>query len=191
MMTRYFAVTLVLSLICGAKAATVRGIGTGNGGNTGALEQMQSRRLVNDDEFAPLACNANLTDAPCPTTWSSLFGPESSHSGRITIPCGQCVTMNHMGDTLNLDGGLDIQGKLIFPNGYSLHVISPMIVVQGELEMTATKPVDGVPSITFTMTGQTTNTFKPIRENINVCGGGDCDIGKKSITVAGGKVDSK
>ena len=190
-MSRYFAVSLALSLICGAKAATVRGISTGNAGNAGALEQIQSRRLVDDDEFAPLACNAELPDAPCPTTWSSLFGSDSSHSERITIPCGECVTMDHTGDTLTLDDGLDIQGKLIFPDDYSLHVFSPMIVVQGELVMTATKPVNGEPSITFTMTGQTANTFEPIGDNINVCGGGDCNIGKKSITVAGGKVDSK
>ena len=148
------------------------------------------RDLQSAGDFVPLGCNSMIDSASCTTTWSSLFGPGSEQSERITIPCGQCVTMDHAGDTLTLVQGLDIQGKLVFPDNYSLHIISPMIVVQGELEMTATKPVNGEPSITFTMTGQTANTFAPIEDNINACGG-DCNVGKKSITVAGGKVDSK
>jgi len=142
-------------------------------------------------DFVPLQCNSAIDSVVCTMTWSSLFGVGDTQSELITIPCGECVTMDHEGDTLTFEKGLDIQGKLVFPNNYSLHVISPMIVVQGHLEMTATKPVNGVPSIIFTMTGQTANTFVPIGNNENACGGTDCNIGKKSITVAGGKVDSK
>jgi len=176
-----------------AETTTIDIASTRDDGNEASLVQSSSfqRDLQNSvDDFVPLGCNSQINSASCATTWSSLFGSGSEKSERITIPCGQCVTMDHAGDTLTLVRGLDIQGKLVFPDNYSLHIIAPMIVVQGVLKMTATKPVNGAPSITFTMTGQTANTFAPIGENSNACGG-DCNVGKKSITVAGGKVDSK
>lgn len=187
-MSSLFAISLLLSLICGAKAATIRGANYGENENVVAPERIASRRLVAD--FVPLGCNANVASAIC-TPWSSQFGPDHEHSDRVVIPCGECVTMDHEGDTLTLDDGLDVQGRLVFPdNGYSLNLISPMITVQGNLDMSATKPVDGEPSIKFTMIGQNTNALRPIGENANACEG-DCNIGKKSITVAGGKLNSK
>jgi hypothetical protein len=42
-------------------------------------------------------------------------------------------------DTLILPLGLDIQGTLIFPDGYRITIETPFVRVQGVLEMIATK----------------------------------------------------
>ena len=148
------------------------------------------RSLQAVSDFVSLSCNSNLAGSTC-STWTSKFGSSATQSSRIVIPCGQCITMNHPGPTLTLQGGIDIQGKLIFPNNYKLEVNTPLLVVQGELEMTSTKPVDGVPSIKIVMTGSNEQTFTPIGQNTNACSGGKCSVGKKSFTVAGGKLNSK
>jgi G8 domain len=141
-------------------------------------------------DFVPLSCNSNLAGTTC-STWTSKFGSSATQSSRIVIPCGQCITMNHPGPTLTLQDGVDVQGKLVFPDSYKLVVNTPLLVVQGELEMTSTKPVDGVPSIKIVLTGSNDQSFTPIGQNANACGGGKCSVGKKSFTVAGGKVNSE
>ena len=101
--------------------------------------------------------------------------------------------MDHASGNLSLLGGLDILGKLVFPDGYNLNLVTTMIAVQGELVMTASKPVDGTPQIKFTMIGNDDQmTFTPIDANANACKGvSTCPTGKKAIVVAGGKVNSK
>ena len=101
--------------------------------------------------------------------------------------------MDHASGNLSLLGGLDVLGKLVFPDGYNLNLVTTMIAVQGELEMTASKPVDGTPQIKFTMIGNDDQmTFTPIDANANACEGvSTCTTGKKAIVVAGGKVNSK
>ena len=92
-------------------------------------------------DFVPLSCNANIASATC-STWTSRFGSGATLSSRITIPCGQCITMNHPGPTLTLQGGIDIQGKLVFPNSnVNLIINTPLVVVQGLLDMQATKQI--------------------------------------------------
>ena len=156
--------------------------------------QHLSRQLQDDGmkDFVPLACNANLPSATC-SSWSSKFGNAASYSSRVVIPCGECVTMDLAGGSLALLDGLDVYGKLVFPDRYKLNLSTTMIAVQGELEITASKPVDGLPNIKFTMIGNDdTMTFTPIDVNANKCKGvSTCDVGKKGIVVAGGKVNSK
>jgi hypothetical protein len=48
---------------------------------------------------------------------------------------------------------------------------------------------DGIPLIKFIMTGANEQTFTPIGSNANACGGASCSVGKKSFTVAGGKLN--
>ena len=140
-------------------------------------------------DLKPLACNANIAKAKC-KTWTTFFGSGTSYSSRVIVPCGQCIIMNMGGGSLRLLDGLDIQGKLVFPNGYRLNITSSAIVVQGELQMTSLKRVDGIPDVVFTMIGDRTNTtFTPIDVNANACKGvSTCTIGKKAIVVAGGKI---
>jgi G8 domain len=151
---------------------------------------LRTRQLQGDGirDFLPLTCNSNLASVAC-STWSSVFGTSTTQATQITIPCGRCITMDLTGN-LDLLGGLDVIGKLDFPDGYNVNVTATMIVVQGELQMTSSKPVDGVPAIRFTMVGNDTSlTFTPVDVNANACKGvSTCTIGKKAIIVAGGKV---
>ena len=98
------------------------------------------------------------------------------------------------GLTVDFRGGLDIQGKLIFPEPinprYKLRVRAPGIVVQGELEMLATKPVDGRENYRFAMIEDEGFFFTPADNNSGMCRG-NCTGGKRSITVAGGKLNCK
>ena len=58
--------------------------------------------------------------------------------------------MNHAGSTLTLNGGLDIQGKLVLPNNWRRKtIVSTMIVVQGELEMYYRGRITDRPAVTF------------------------------------------
>ena len=145
-------------------------------------------RSLQTVNFVPLACNNNFSSC---VSWSTKFGTSSTKVKRVVINCGECITMDHPGPVLTLLDGLDIRGKLIFPDNYQLEMRSTLIIVQGVLEMQSTKPVNGVPSVKFFMTGDTDQFFIPINENTNVCNGGACIAGKKAIVVAGGKVNSK
>jgi len=197
------AIVLLLPLHSLVEASNLRGIAPdsipGVDATTSAQNETlsiardlgQSRCLANILDFVPLSCNRKLETATC-TPWSTRIGTNAVHSKRVTIQCGECIVMDHKGSTLTFNNGLDIRGKLVFPDGYSLHVISTMIVVQGHLEMTATKKVDGNPSIRFTMVGDDEQqSFLSMGDNKGKCGGDYCYVGKKSITVAGGKVNSK
>ena len=97
-------------------------------------------RLLQSTDFASLSCNANGFGI-C-QDFTSVFGISRRFTSLVTIPCGTCVVMDQpTSSTVDFLGGLDIQGKLIFPEpsdpSYSIVVRAPGIVVQGELEMFA------------------------------------------------------
>lgn len=168
------------------------------------------------DDFVPLSCNANLATAVC-VPWSRRFGVESVIDKRIVIPCGECVVMDHVSpaiaaattedhaqgppeetdredNRLTLTLGMDIRGKLVFPDDYSLTLHTALIAVQGQLHISTAStqaPVNGNPSIRIVLTGQDDQFFVPVGENKNVCDKGAlCNAGKKGLIVAGGQVDS-
>jgi G8 domain len=151
-------------------------------------EVQHHRHLVED--FVPLSCNSLLSTATC-KSFITVYGSSASYEQLVTIKCGECITMDHPGTSVEFKAGLDIQGKLIFPDRYRIKISATMIAVQGELQMTSTKPVDGIPDVTFTMTGNTSQNFVPIDSNAAACDGAPCVAGKKAIVVAGGKVNSK
>ncbi|EEC45131.1 predicted protein [Phaeodactylum tricornutum CCAP 1055/1] len=144
-----------------------------------------SRRLARG--FVPLSCNANIDNSKC-SSFIDTFGTNSVHASRLVVPCGTCVSMDHPGPLLTLNDGIDIQGKLVFPDGYRLTVNTNLVLVQGELEMKSSKAVDGIPDVTFVLQGSSISSFEPIDSNTGNCGG-SCDTGARSITVAGGKVN--
>lgn len=150
----------------------------------------EARRLQGMNNFVPLSCNAALGTQPCPS-WTSVFGSATTFfSGRVIVACGTCVTMDQQ--NLTLAQGLDIHGKLVIPDGFTVTVRTASLTVQGQLEMLSTGPVDGTPKIRIIMTGDQAQTFTPIGENVANCGsGGSCNVSRKAITVAGGKVNSK
>jgi hypothetical protein len=148
------------------------------------------------NDFVPLSCNNNVTNVIC-DSWTTIFGSTSTFTSLVTIPCGTCVTMDHPGPQLSLLSGINIIGKLIFPNdgSYALTINTANIIVQGELDVQATQtPVTGTPMIRIVMIGlDPDQSFIPVNENANACQGllGSCKVGHKSITVAGGKVNCR
>jgi hypothetical protein len=95
--------------------------------------------------------------------------------------------MEQLDFPLQFASGLDIYGKLVIPDGVAIEIITPLIVVHGELEVTSTKPVDGAPAVRITMKNGPDMSFTPIDENSSECNG-RCLVGKKAIVVAGGKL---
>ena len=152
-----------------------------------AVAEAHTILLVND--FVYLSCNSALDDQPCPS-WTSVFGSSATvFSERVIIECGTCITMDQRDVTL--EQGVDVRGKLVFPEGFAGTVRTASLTVQGELEVYSTGPVNGTPMIHILMIGSQAQSFTPIEENSSNCGGGNCDVGHKAITVAGGKVSSK
>ena len=146
-------------------------------------------------DFVPLLCNHALDAIPC-KMWSEHFGMDSIHTAPITIPCGSCIEMNYPGDLLVFEQGIDIQGKLVFPESNSskaLTIQTPHIIVQGELHMHATnKAVDGQFAYKLELTGENDTHLQPIDNNYGVCQiEAKCNVGKKVIAVAGGKINGK
>ena len=154
--------------------------------------------------FTTLSCNVNLTSAPC-QSWTSKFGTSNVHTTLIIIPCGTCIIMDFIqknstneSSSLLLLGGIDIHGKLVFPDtgdsGTNISITTTMMIVQGELSMTSiAKPINGQPNIHITLIGQDVNqTFTPVDNNAMACSitttPMPCKIGKKAIVVAGGKI---
>lgn len=189
--------SLLLLLVTGMSGTTtvkalLRGTGAATRDASKAVDLSTSTRNLMAADFVPLACNNNF--APC-IPWMQKFGTELVHSNRLFIDCGECVALDdHPGPVLTLLDGIDIRGKLQIKkdeDDTALIIKATIVVVQGELEMSATKAVDGKPLIKFLMEGQENKSFTPIEENTQACGGNDCSVGKKAITVAGGKVDGK
>ena len=92
------------------------------------------RRNFNETDFRPLNCNKNLSDAVC-LPWTHVFGEGKVRRNKLVIPCGTCIYMDVSEPILRLEKGLDVRGKLVFPDDYRLNIEAPWIVVQGELSM--------------------------------------------------------
>jgi len=148
--------------------------------------------------FVPLSCNDHLSMAPC-ASWSSMSFDLSSE---VIVPCGQCVTMDGWsggggggggGGDLALPGGLNVIGKLHFPPGDLITITTPHVFVQGELSIDT--PDGTVPSPTnkgveFVLTGTDHVMLVPEGENAPRCPEGmGCDVSKKPVVVAGGRLN--
>ena len=126
-----------------------------------------NRDLLN----GPLACNNDLEARAC-EAWSSRFdGTTELYTQEVMIPCGVCVVMDYPGPTLVMRGGLVVEGKLVFPDGYGLDLHTTQVLVTGELHMTSLQHVNGDPAIRFLLTGTELTEY-----------------GKKPIAVRGGKL---
>lgn len=143
-------------------------------------------------DFVPLSCNMNLNTTFC-ESWLSVYGNSSEYIDRVYIPCGRCILMDTTVPIITFRQGIDILGKLVFPESYQVVVQTPLVVVQGELELvSASKPVNGISDITFVMTGEANQTFLPVDSNSDACGlGNPCAVGKKAFVVAGGRIQGK
>jgi G8 domain len=163
----------------------------GGGKPTNGTNAVEPKSPV--DNFVPLSCNTNLKAC---VGWTVYFGTDAVQNNRLVVRCGDCVTMDFAGPSVTLNDGIDINGKLIFPENYSVTLYTAGIVVQGELEMQSKRaPISGTPQIQFIMIGVNDDrSFVPVGENAAACGrlalaNNSCLVGKKSITVAGGKMN--
>ena len=155
--------------------------------------------------FRPLDCKRPACQIS--TTWTKGNIGRNAHKGTVVIPCGTCVWMDyvaddhheeyeHQGPTLVLPHGMDIQGRLHFPdNGYKLTIEAPFLLVQGLLDIPSTGRVGRDPMIKFHIKSeQRSISFLPAYNNERVCpdvASGEpstCDIGFRSIVVAGGQI---
>ena len=65
------------------------------------------------------------------------------------------------GEVLELQGGLDIIGMLVFPDGTKSTIRTPFIFVQGKLSMKSTKVVNGDPDLRVVLYGTKDVIFNP------------------------------
>lgn len=152
--------------------------------------KLRSLKTVTIEDFVPLSCNANLGTTNC-QSWMSIYGRSVRYQQRVTIPCGVCILMDHPEPTVTFLQGIEIIGKIVFPDKYKIIIQTSVVVVQGELIIKSkSQRIDGRPNIKFIFTGETNQTFVPVENNINACGGKDipCNVGKKAIVVAGGTI---
>lgn len=153
-----------------------------------AAGNAQSRRRLKGSGFKTLQCNKDMK--PC-VSWTSLFGKGMIKRKRVVIPCGTCVFMDLPGQRLTLVDGMDIRGRLEIRGDSQIHIVAPMIVVQGYLLVMSIWRVQGQPRVRFTLQGRGDQFFTPVGANRNLCEGGECNVGPRSFTVAGGKVNCK
>ena len=93
--------------------------------------------------YGELSCNANanpkINTDEClegATPLSTLLG-DSIFEHQVTIPCGTCYTVDYTnGETITLDGGLNVLGRLHFPSTANVTLETTSVIVQGLWSMT-------------------------------------------------------
>ena len=156
-------------------------------------------------KFIESACNADLSFpwTTCTPIDTFLLTQQSPSDSEVKIPCGECVTMNttNTNTVYDFPHGLNIVGKLHIPENASFIIRTKFVLVQGLLKMDA--PIDTkLPRtdgalIKIILTGGSENVqFYPnTTENTMACGMDSdsnplpCNIGKKPVAVAGGRLD--
>jgi hypothetical protein len=81
-------------------------------------------------DFHPLACNSNLENAPCNVAVSSNM---PTGSNPLVIRCGECYIFDLPGNEVNFPGGINIKGKLKFPDNRKITIRTTFVIVQGEV----------------------------------------------------------
>ena len=141
--------------------------------------------------FHPLDCNVDLSAAPCTTKVSDILS--SLINSPLIIPCGECVLFDLEQDVI-IAGGLNIKGKLKFPNNQKVTIHTPFVIVQGELSIKVDHDTisPNSESVAFNITGMEDIKFKPTDSpNTDACAlsNGECNLGRKPFVVAGGKLN--
>ncbi len=113
-------------------------------------------------------------------------------SGDTKIPCGKCTIVDTI-DGSELDGtatGINVEGMLYFPSTANLTLKTTHIIVQGILKMDPPSVALGN-RVTIHMVGSGhVQSLFPHPENAMQCDTlAGCNIGKKVIAVAGGRLD--
>ena len=152
-------------------------------------ETQESRSLQSVNKFDSLldaSCNQGLDSDPCTTPFSSLIQANSP----TVVPCGTCAVVDvNCEESLTL-AGLNIEGKLVFPNNRKITIKTPFVYVQGQLDISADAVISPENlAVSFILTGAVNQIFTPHVYNSNACNGGSCAVGKKPFLVAGGRIN--
>lgn len=144
--------------------------------------------------YAPSSCNDGVETEPC-LDFSSLVEAALSADSAAVVPCGECYAVDYDdSSTVTLPNGLDVLGRLRFPETASVTINTTSVVVQGLWDME--KPAAGN-KVKITLYGTEEKTLY----HMSKCGGEghenaldlECtdveNVGKKPFIVAGGKVN--
>lgn len=85
--------------------------------------------------FHPLACNNALANAPCNVNKVSENLPINGNP--LIVSCGDCYYWDMDDSDYTLAGGMNIEGKLLFPPNTKVTIRTPYVIVQGEVSTTA------------------------------------------------------
>ena len=176
---------LLLSSINPNNALMSVGIPTGEI-STGEFEALPCNSIINIPTFNET--NNFSNEMNCTSFAAENFDSEM----QVNVPCGKCLKFDlQEGETHVFEGGLNIQGKLWFPPNYKATIEVPVIIVQGELEassneIVSNKTMDG---LRFLLRGDAELPFYPHAHNKESCLNMFCNIGKKAVVVAGGKLN--
>lgn len=144
-------------------------------------------------DFKALTCNDLLSVDDCSPDSLNYHGnlADLLASGDTQIPCGKCATVETT-DGSELDGtatGINVEGMLYFPSTANLTLQTTHIIVQGILKMDPPSVALGN-KVTIRLVGSENRFLFPHSENAMACDSSTgCDIGKKAIVVAGGRLD--
>jgi len=163
-----------------------------NNNNPLALEQQVDRI------YGELACNANANPKINTDNCLNNALPLSSllndnNDNVVIIPCGSCYTVDYTnGETITMEGGLNVLGRLHFPSTSNIVLNTTSVLVQGMWSMTI--PEDNN-SIKIHLYGTDDVTIYPHDQCCNdngVCDS-ECEhkanMGVKPFAVVGGQLD--
>lgn len=176
--------------ISGATNDSLSGSVVGIDSEAGVITPSTLRRNLQEnplDLFKPLTCNSGIESVTC-VSWSTLT---ITPGQPVVIPCGQCINVDVAdGTELDLADGLDIQGKLVFPDNKKVTVRTTHVYLQGVLKIRDNNVISPEnESVKFHFYGTTPKSFVPHADNSIGCPSGSCDAGVKPFLIAGGKLD--
>jgi hypothetical protein len=142
--------------------------------------------------FSPgeeFACNAGIATTPC-VSWDSQSFDTSKE---VIIPCGTCVEIVESTD-ITTPQGINIQGRLRLapPQGSKVTIRTGSVLVQGILSIDTPYAPSVDETVNFIMTDKGSDyNFKGFGDNSAICHGSHCNVGRRPIAVAGGRLDIK
>mmetsp|Transcript_31842 Transcript_31842/g.73214 ORF Transcript_31842/g.73214 Transcript_31842/m.73214 type:complete len:547 (+) Transcript_31842:134-1774(+) len=154
----------------------------------------QSRVAATLGTFLPLACNVNVDVASCTGKISSVVPSSKIAATQVTVPCGQCWIWDLEGE-VELNGGLLVAGKLVFPSDSATTIKTTHVIVEGVLEITSNAKYisPDFENVRLVLVGDSDVTFtRSDGPDKGICDGqpnNRCNLGKKPFVVLGGKLD--
>ena len=148
--------------------------------------------LVSAQFFSPgeaFSCNAGIATKTC-VSWDSQ---NFDTSKEVIIPCGTCVEIV-ASTNITTPQGINIQGRLRLapPQGSKVTIRTGAILVQGILSIDTPYAPSATETVNFIMTDKGSDyVFTGFDNNSAVCNDKSCNVGRRPIAVAGGRLDIK